>query len=566
MLRELRITNFAVIDSLTVEFSNGFQVLTGETGAGKSILIDAIALLMGGRSSPDQIRAHFTEAEIEGVFTISEDTPVWKHLQALELGSQDQEVLIRRIISHTGRNRVYVNGHLSSLSMLKRLAGVLVDIHGQYDQQSLLASSTQLEALDSFGHLHAQREQFREQYHGWRDQVQAFARLQAEVDQQKKQQDFLEFQFREISEANLVSGEEEHLVHERNRLMHTVRLGELGAQAFQSLYERDTSILSELSAVKARLRDLQDIDPSHEEWVQVCEGSMAQLDELANHLRDYLHGLDQDPERLSDVEDRLDRIQRLKKKYGGNLDSILEEAQDLKQQLEQLEDSGKSLEDLNAEIMERLDELRGLGDRLSRQRATCAEQFQEQVSQELGHLWMRETQFVVHCQKREGDESFEETGYDDIEYLFSANKGEPLLPLSQVASGGEISRVMLALKTVLAGRDVVPILVFDEVDSGLGGAVAEVMGQRLKALGAYHQVLCVTHLPQVAAYADHHYAVEKLMKKGRTVIGVKALDQKGREKEVSRMLGGVSITKRVRDTAEEMLGEGQAKKRQVRKG
>ena len=297
MLRELRITNFAVIDSLTVEFSHGFHVLTGETGAGKSILIDAIALLIGGRSSTDQIRANAKEAEIEGLFSIIKDTHVWEYLQGLELtDSEEEELVIRRVLSRVGRNRVYVNGHLTSLSTLQRLAGVLVDIHGQHDQQSLLAPSTQLNALDTFGRLQPLREQFRVQYHTWQEQSHALARLEQDISAGKKQQEFLQYQYQEISDANLSAGEEDALVLERTRLMHTVRLGELGGQAFQALHESDASVLTELSIVKGRLRELNGIDLAHEEWVQLCEGTLAQLQELANHLRDYLHGLEQNPE------------------------------------------------------------------------------------------------------------------------------------------------------------------------------------------------------------------------------------------------------------------------------
>lgn len=566
MLRELRITNFAVIDSLTVEFSHGFHVLTGETGAGKSILIDAIALLIGGRSSTDQIRANAQEAEIEGLFFTPKDTPVWRHLQDLELSeSGEEELIIRRILSRTGRNRVYLNGHLTSLSTLQRLAGVVVDIHGQHDQQSLLAPSTQLDALDTFGHLQPLREQFGVQYHAWQEQMQALVRLQQEVDQRKKQQEFIQFQYQEISEANLVPGEEEALINERTRLMHTVRLGELGEQAFHVLYERDASVLTELSSVKGRLRELEGIDHAHEEWVHICEGSLAQLQELADHLRDYLHGLEHDPDRLSEVEDRLDRIQRLKKKYGGSLDSILVEAQELKLQLDQLENSDKDIGTLKQQVEWSEKELRNLGEQLTQQRSVVAKELQQLVLKELTQLRMEGTRFEIQCQKRDGDSPFGETGCDDVEYLFSANQGEPLHPLSRVASGGELSRVMLSMKTVLAGHDLVPVLVFDEVDSGIGGAVAEVMGQRLKALGRFHQVLCITHLPQVASYAEHHFYVEKVLKKERTMIAITALDHTSRSDEVARMLGGVSITKRVRDTAEEMIGGAQTKRKR-RKG
>ena len=562
MLRELRITNFAVVDSLTVEFFHGFHVLTGETGAGKSILIDAIALLIGGRSSTDQIRANAQEAEIEGLFSVPKNSRIEEQLQGLdlcELGEED--IIIRRVLSKTGRNRVYLNGHLTSLSTLQRFAGVLVDIHGQHDQQSLLSPATQLDALDTFGHLLPLREQFKLQYCQWQQQTRELAKLEQERHQGKKQQEFLQFQYQEISDAKLQPGEEESLARERTRLMHSVRLGELGEQAFHALYEDDGSVLSGLSVIKGQLKELHGIDHSQEEWVQICEGARIQLQELATYLRDYLHGLDHDPDRLAEVETRLDRIQRLKKKYGGSLESILAEAEELKQQLDRLDTSDQEIEALTQKVESGREELRRLGTQLTKKRLAASRELEKCIGSELVGLRMENTQFTIQRESRGTGDQFSETGCDRIEYLFSANKGEALQPLSQVVSGGELSRVMLAMKTVLAASDLVPVLIFDEVDSGIGGAVAEVMGERLKALGAFHQVLCITHLPQVASQADHHIFVEKRVEGERTITTVEMLGEKTRSEEIARMLGGVTITKRVRETAKEMIGGAQLKKR-----
>ena len=265
--------------------------------------------------------------------------------------------------------------------------------------------------------------------------------------------------------------------------------------------------------------------------------------------------------RLSEVEDRLDRIQRLKKKYGGSLDSILAEAQELKLHLNQLDDSDKEIDELKQQVERSAKKLQHSGERLTKQRSMISKELEQRVMNELKQLRMESTQFMIRLEVREGESRYGESGCDQVEYLFSANQGEPLQPLSRVASGGELSRVMLSMKTVLAGHDLVPVLVFDEVDSGIGGAVAEVMGQRLKALGMFHQVLCITHLPQVASYADHHFYVEKTVRGERTVTSIEILDHSGRNDEVARMLGGVSITKNVRDTAEEMIGGAQIKKK-----
>jgi DNA repair protein RecN (Recombination protein N) len=554
MLTELRVSNFAVVEQLNLQFAEGLTVLTGETGAGKSILIDAIGLLIGGRASADQIRAGAEEAHIEAAFRLDPTCPVLKMFRdAGVLGSQETELIVRRILSRSGRNRAYLNGGLTPLHLLESLAGTVIDIHGQHDQQSLLSAQAQLDMLDAFGRLGGLRDEYTAVYERWlanRRKLEDADRLSAE---RAQREDFLRFQSREIEEAAIQPGEEERVQAERRRLVHARRLAELTQTAYELLYAGDQSVLNHLSTVEKCLRQLHEIDHETAAWAAACGQTALQLRDLAASLREYRDRLEQDPDQLERIEERLDRLQRLKKKYGGSVEGVLAYAAQLRRQLEELGDSQVRVAELRASIEEDVRRLDALASQLSKGRAKAAKRMQERVSEELAALRMDQTRFEIQVRIGAGDEAFSPTGRDRIDYLLSANRGEPLQPLTRVASGGELSRVMLAIKTVLAETDRVPVLIFDEIDSGIGGAAAAVMGQRLRALGAYHQVLCVTHLPQVASQAEHHLLVEKSVKQNRTITSVKKLDQHARRDEVARMLGGLTITKKVRETAAEMI-------------
>jgi len=555
MLTELRITNFALIDRLSLQFSSGFHVLTGETGAGKSILVDAIAVLVGGRATADLIRSDAEEAVLEASFSLSASNPVLDELREQEIvAAGETEVIVRRILSRSGRHRIYLNGNLVPLHMLQRLAGTLVDIHGQHDQQSLLSAKTQLDLLDAFGRLLDLRLQVSRQYKVWRDGQQELEEAERVFHERRRQEDLIRFQYGELLDADLKAGEDEALGSERQRLAHASRLAELGQEAYNVLYGDDQSVLAGLARVAERVTILAGIDPEQSEWPALCEGITIQLRELSYRLHAYRQQLDQDPDRLAQVEDRLDRIQRLKKKYETTIDGLLTKADTLKQQLEAF----SSLENRCAALRERVSQdrhaLTSLAEQLTAGRGRAAVRMEKRITKELLALRMNQTRVHVQIVPIE-DGSPGPMGRDRIEFLFSANPGEPPMPLAKVASGGELSRLMLAIKTVLAENDTVPVLIFDEVDTGIGGAVATVMGQRLRALAGYHQVFCITHLPQIASHATSHWLVEKSTEKKRTVTRVTPLDGAAREGEIARMVGGLSITKAVRDTAAQMMSE-----------
>lgn len=555
MLTELRIANFGVIEQLALQFDKGFTVFTGETGAGKSLLIDAVTLLVGGRASGEHIRADAEEADLEASFLLSPDHPVLATLEAKGFARPGEpEIIVRRVLSRTGRHRTFLNGNLCPVHLLEQLGGALVDIHGQHDQQSLLSAPVQLEALDAFGRLQSLRREYGKVYEEWRGQAAAIDQLKQETARRREREELLRFQLQELSEAELQLGEDQELERERPRLAHGRQLRELSDQVYELLYAGDSGILTTLSQGEKVVARLESIDAGTASWSQILSDCAVQLRELADQVRRYRDAVEDNPERLVEIEQRLDRLHRLSKKYGGSLDSALAQREALREQVSRLEGADAELATLEHEQKTRVETLRKLSDRLSRKRNEAAGRLSGQVSRELTALRMDRTRFSVSVAPAPSDGAFGPTGNDNVEFLFCANPGEPLKPLARVASGGELSRVMLALKTILADGDQVPVLIFDEVDSGVGGAVAEVMGKRLRALARYHQVLSVTHLPQVCAQAHTHFLVEKEVRQKRTVTQVRRLDRDGRENEVARMLAGVTVTKNARAAAADMIG------------
>ena len=556
MLTELRISNFAVLEQLELTVDSGFTVLTGETGAGKSLLIDAITLLVGGRASHDQIRAGQEEAQLEAAFQIPADHPILQKLQAQGiLGSADTHLVVRRVLARSGRNRVYLNGVMSPVHVLEEFGGTLIDIHGQHDQQSLLLASAQLDAVDAFGRLQPLREQYHAAYRDWVRLRQERAELADKVRELAERTDYLTFQRQELDDAALRPGEEDALHAEQRRLGSSRRLGELAAMAQDRIQADQNGMLPNLVTVERAMGEIAQIDPEMREVLRLVTDAKVLLKEAADCLRGYLDRLDTDPLRLTAVEDRLALIQRLKKKFGGTLDAVLDAHCRVRNELEGLEHSDEELGQRDRQILIQRAEVVRLAGELSRNRQEAAKQMTISVRRELNALKMEHTQFTVQLVTNEAEETFNAEGADRADFLLSANAGEPLKPLSRVASGGELSRVMLALKSGLAGVDRVPVIIFDEIDTGVGGAVAAAIGKRLKALGRFHQVLCVTHLPQVASQADHHWCLEKKSLPNRTTTMVRRLSGVGREKEIARMLGGEKVTKKVRETAAELIGE-----------
>ena len=559
MLTELRISNFGVIEQLAVRFGSGFIVFTGETGAGKSLLIDAVTLLVGGRASVEQIRAQADEADLEAVFVLPPEHSILHMLQSKEFARiGEREILIRRVISRTGRNRTYLNANLCPVHLLEELGGALVDVHGQHEQQSLLSPSAQLDAVDAFGRLHSLRGDYQTAYKIWRDRSAELQAVTAQIAQRREREDLLRFQFQEIADAAVEAGEDLRLEQERPRLRHGQQLGELSGQLYELLYADEQGALSVLASARKVLSHMDAVDSSIAAWTKVVEETVIPLRDLAEQVRQYQDRIESNPDRLMEVEQRLDQLHRLKKKYGGSLETMLALQESLRDQLSQLDTADVHLRAMADAVKESAHCLQDLALQLSRKRREAAKKLTTLVTQELAALRMDRTHFTVEVSEVPGEMS--QTGKDAVAFLFSANPGEPLKSLARVASGGELSRVMLALKTILADSDQVPVLIFDEVDAGVGGAVAEVMGARLRDLARHHHVLCVTHLPQVASQAHAHYLVEKEVRQERTVTQLRQLKPKEREEEVARMLAGITVTKKARATAAEMIGNAKDKR------
>jgi DNA repair protein RecN (Recombination protein N) len=561
MLAELRIVNFALIEQLSLQFQSGFTVLTGETGAGKSLLIDAIALLVGGRASTDQIRSGEDEAQLEAAFHLPNTHPLLQRLRLHEIiGRDESELILRRVLSRSGRHRVYVNGSLCPLRVLEELGGTLVDIHGQHEQQSLLGTAKQLDALDAFGRFSELRERYERAYHGWKELRRQLDTLQSDVVDRARHEDMLRFQAQEIEQAGLLPDEEERFRSERQRLVHANRLRELVHEAYVELQTDEQAVLTRLGRIGRTIAELAQTDPTMSDCEQTASESAIQLKELAGRLRDYAQQLEADPDRQAVVEDRLDLIQRLKKKYGGSVEAVLVTGRRVQEELQSVDNREERTAELTARLDQEARRLRTLAQQLSKKRVDAAKRMTMLVEAELAAVKMGQAIFQVTVSSGESAEGLGPAGRDRVEFLLSSNPGEPPKLLGRVASGGELSRIMLALKTVLAEMDQVPVLVFDEIDSGVGGAVAAAMGTRLRKLGAFHQVFCITHLPQVASQAEHHLLVEKGLEGQRTSTSVRALTGMVREEEIARMLSGLTITKKVRETAAELIAGAKGKR------
>jgi DNA repair protein RecN (Recombination protein N) len=556
MLAELRIANFALIERLHLQFKSGFTVLTGETGAGKSLLIDAIGLLVGGRASIDHIRSGEEEAEVEAAFHLPECHPLLRRLRERGIMRPDEsDLILKRVLSRSGRHRIYLNGSLCPLRVLEELGGTLVDIHGQHEQQSLLSPTNQLDAVDAFGGLQDLRMQYQQAYSNWKTLLEQRDAIATAGTDRLRLRELLHFQAEEIERACLREDEEAVLHSERQRLLHAGRLKELAEDMYAGLQSDDQGILTKLGRLKGMMEELGRIDAAMADCLDPLREASVLLKELSRQLRVYADGIEANPDRHNAVEDRLALIQRLKAKYGRTLEEVVAAGDRARSELRAIDDCGSRLAGLTEDIRRAEDHVLQLARQLSKKRQASSAKLTRQVGGELAALKMPQTVLTVTVSETEEPGQFGPLGHDRVEFLLSTNRGEPPKSLARIASGGELSRIMLALKSVLAEQDHVPVLVFDEIDTGIGGAVAAAVGIRLRKLGAFHQVFCITHLPQVAAQADHHVLVEKGEGASRTVTSVKELSGMAREEEIARMLGGVMVTRKVRETAAELIAD-----------
>jgi DNA repair protein RecN (Recombination protein N) len=549
MLTELNIKNFAIIDSLNITFEKGFNVLTGETGAGKSIIVDAVDLVLGGRASLEMIRSGCDEAVVEAAFDISDVKGVSEKLGEMGI-EKDDNLVIKRTLSASGKNKVFINGSMATIAMLSDVGEFLVDIHGQHEHQTLMKVERHIDVLDEYAALGPLRQEMSGIYSEWNRVKDELVFLKSSEVDKEKRIDLLRFQSDEIEKAALKVNEEEELLEERKLLSNAEKLYESSNTALELLYSQSGSALELIKKAGSKVTDISIIDESMRVTLDAINSASASIEDAALTLRDYVGRISFDPERLNEIEERLDLIGRLKRKYGNTISEILKYKEEVDRELDSIERAGERISELEREG-ERL-KAKGLkvAETLSEKRKKGSDELTKKVEKELSDLGMKKAIFEV---KMERLNDISAKGFDKVEFLLSSNPGEAPKPLSKIASGGELSRIMLALKKVLAGPSGVPSMVFDEVDSGIGGGIAEVVGRKLREVAEGRQVLCITHLAQIAAMADLHYAVSKGENKGRTTTTVRQLSGDERVDEVARMLGGMTITEATKRHAEEMI-------------
>jgi DNA repair protein RecN (Recombination protein N) len=545
--------NFAIIDELDLSFSKGFNILTGETGAGKSIILNAVQLLLGDRASEELIRTSEEEASVEALFDISENPEVQGRIQErgqrLSGAEEGGSLLVRRVILRSGRGKAFINGNLATLGMLSEIGEDLLTIYGQHEHQSLQRVDTHIDILDEFGELMGLREAFRNLFERFTSLSQELERIRGEKERREKEQELKAFQSKEIEKAGIRIGEEEALKEEKRVLAHAKKLTDFANGSEEVLYSTEGSAIEKIQSVLHQGKEMAMIDPSLSPIFKNLDGALIQLEEVALALRDYSKRIEVNPGRLEEIENRLEEIDRLKRKYGSSEADILRFKKEVDETLSAFISDEERLSQLEGEIGPLGEEMTQRAQKLSRERKRVASELKRSVEKELATLGMKKTTFQV----RIDDQALSNKGKDRIEFLISPNIGEEVKPLAKIASGGELSRIMLGMKRILAiigGRQV---LIFDEVDAGIGGAIAEVVGRKLRELSKHHQVICVTHLPQIACFADRHHSVKKEVKSGRTVTVVDSLEKEARVEEIARMLGGVKVTERTRAHAQEMM-------------
>jgi DNA repair protein RecN (Recombination protein N) len=553
MLLELAVENYAVVDRLRVPFYPGLNLLTGETGSGKSILVGALELLFGGRASTEVIRSGEQKARVSGRFAIGANRALLDVLDAAGLEAEDDELLIEREILSTGKSRIYVGSRPATAAILKDIAPHLGDIHGQHDQQQLFYPETQRDLLDAFVGAGALRDAVREAYRKWREVEKELADLQGDEQEKLRQLDLWQFQQKEIRGAALKSGEDAALEEERRVQQNVGKLLENAGAAYAALYESPESANAEIKAAMRKLDDLARIDGSLAEIRATLEPAAIAVQEASYALRDYLDKLEGDPERLEAIESRLAVIERLKRKYGGTLDSVLAFLEETERRIGALENADARIAELRGEEQILVKSYEELAAQLTDTRKEAGARLAKAVEKELAALAMDRTVFRIAIEPAE----WSPAGADAIRFLVSPNRGEEPKPMDKIASGGEISRIALALRSCLLesqrGGVERRTLVFDEVDSGIGGSAAEGVARRLKRLAATSQVLCVTHLAQVASFADHHFRVEKAESNGRTTTRVVELDREDRRHEVARMISGQRVTTEALRHADQLI-------------
>jgi DNA repair protein RecN (Recombination protein N) len=560
MLLELRIRNFAIIEETSLEFGPGLNVLSGETGAGKTIILSALGLLLGERASPDMVRAGEKEAIVEALFELEGEAPIPELVERAR-DAKNRELLIRRVVAEGGRSRVSIDGEMATVQSLAKLGAALVQVYGQHEQQSLLRSESHREVLDRFANLDAALSDYREVFDR---AVRSRARLMDLERRKRERTELLElarFRVTELERAALTAGEDEELQRDRTVLANAAKLAAAAGESESALSGDDGAALDSVRAAETRLGEAAAIDPKLNDALEMLKTARTNIEEAARTLGAYASRVEADPGRLEQIENRLQELTRLKRKYGGSIEAAIEALARSREEIAELEGIAESMTEVQAELNSALDELLALAKKLNAARKRAAEELGRKMETELKTLGMRSVAFEARLgaiAAAEAEFVHEGTamgsvGLDTVELFMAPNLGQPAMAVARIASGGELSRLMLALKRLEAQRRGVTTMIFDEVDAGIGGAVAQVVGRKLKQLARFHQILCVTHLAQIAAYADRHFSVEKEERRGSTRSRVRLVESASeRTEEIARMLGG-DVSDKLRRAARELL-------------
>ena len=537
VLNLLRIKNLALVEELEWQIAPGFTAITGETGAGKSIIIGALQLLLGERADKSLIRTGADTCTAEAIFTGKELQKLNPQLIEVGVEPSTDDLIIKRTLSAAGNNRQFINGSPTTLSILKNVGDALVDLHGPHDHQSLLSPDKQLDLLDSFARAEEQVEEYRKHFRQLETLAAEHTALNTAETAREQELDLLRHQVTEIDSANLVADEEDEIEKRYKLSSSSKRLIELASAAANKLSEADESVLSQLAETQRLLRELEKIDISTAELSSEHAAAVVQLSEIARSLSDYAEKLDLDPEQLAALEQRVSLFETLKRKYGGSIAEVIEFGRRAAERMQKIEGRDAELERLTKEIEKVRGQMNRAGDALRKLRAKAAPKLSETIRKNLADLGFRQSEFEAKLSALDEPRA---SGFDSVELLFSPNTGEPLKPLRAIASSGEISRLMLAIKSALAAHDAIPLLVFDEIDTNVGGEIAHAVGAKMQTLGREHQLICITHLAPVAAAASSHFVVTKDVVRGRTFSNLQEVAGKARREEIARMLGGKS--------------------------
>lgn len=566
MLKSLLIKDYALIENISVEFGKGLNIITGETGAGKSILIDAMGLLLGERASTEVVRKETEKSVVEGIFDVKGNKKVRELLSKNDLENND-DLIVRREISLKGSNRCFLNDTPVTLNLIKEVGDLLVDLHGQHEHQSLLRTDTHIEMLDDFSNLENELGNFKISHSKLNSLLKEYCEMREKEGLLHEKKELYEFQINEIDSVNPLPDEEEKLEDELKILENSEKLLSITNEIYENLYDAENSIQDRLGEIKNKLTELVRIDKSFLEKLGECESAFAILNEISSFVRGYKERIDIEPERLTEVRERLGSVNLLKKKYGGSLKAVIEHREKIGKEYELAENFSDKISGLDKLINEVRKECGAVAKILSQERKTISKKVKKEIEGALKSLGISDSNFEVKIYNQSADGydenfilindkkyKFNNRGYDEVEFFVSTNAGEDPKPLVKVASGGEVSRIMLALKSILAKSDRLPILIFDEIDTGVSGRIAQKVGQVLKSLASIHQIIAITHLPQIAGLSDHHFAVEKKKSGDRVVSSIKILNRDERIEEVAKLMSGEKITESALNGARELMG------------